>query len=154
MNRIASKLPIAVRLMLGLLFFVSGLNSFLQLAPFPPLPQPAADFLGAIAATGYLFPLIAGIKVLGGLALLSNRFVPFALVLLAPIVVNIAAFHLALTPDQPAMGILLPLLLAFLGWSYRRAYRPLFIARHQPEISASAHARPESSPSFRVGHEA
>ena len=74
-------------------FFVFGLNGFFNFIPMPPPPEPALKFLVALIGTGYLFPLIKGIEVLCGLALLSGLFVPLTLVVLAPIVVNIFLFH-------------------------------------------------------------
>jgi uncharacterized membrane protein YphA (DoxX/SURF4 family) len=97
-DAIRSKLPTAARLLLGLVFFVFGLNGFLQFLPQPPLPAPAGAFMGALAATGYMFPLIKGTEVAAGLLLLGGRFVPLALVLLAPVIVNIPLFHVVLAP--------------------------------------------------------
>ena len=61
-------------------------------------------------------------EVLAGTLLLTGKFVPLALVILAPIVVNVAAFHVFLTPGEPAMAIVLTFLLAFLGWTYRSSF--------------------------------
>ena len=115
-------LPLVARVLLGLIFFVIGLNGFFNFLPMPPHPGPADDFIGALAATGYMFPLLKGLEVLAGTLLLSGKFVPLALVILAPIVVNVAAFHVFLTPGEPAMAIVLTFLLAFLGWTYRSSF--------------------------------
>src|SRR5262245_14008901 len=93
-----SKLPLAARVVLGLIFTVFGLNGFLHFLPQPPSTPAAMAFGGALAATGYMFPLIKGTEVLAGVLLLSGRYVPLALTLLAPVVVNIVAFHLFLAP--------------------------------------------------------
>jgi len=122
--------PHAARVLLGLIFTVFGLNGFLNFLPQPPLSGAAGDFIGALAATGYMFPLIKGTEVVAGLALLSNRFVPLALVLLSPIVVNIFAFHSLLAPG--AIGVVLVLLTAYLGYSYRRQFAGVFTAVAQP----------------------
>lgn len=116
-------LPLVARVLLGLIFFVFGLNGFLHFLPMPPHPGPADDFGRALAATGYMFPLLKGTEVVAGAALLAGRWVPLALTVLAPIVVNIAAFHIFLTPGEPAMAILLVFLLAFLAWTYRSSFR-------------------------------
>ncbi|MCA9535998.1 MAG: DoxX family protein, partial [Myxococcales bacterium] len=79
-----SKLPTAARLFLGLAFTVFGLNGFLHFLPMPPMSGEPAAFMGALAATGYMFPLIKGTEVVAGLLLLGNRLVPLALTLLAP----------------------------------------------------------------------
>ena len=70
-----------------------GLNGFLNFIPQPPMSGPPANFVGALAATGYLLPLLKDTEVAAGALLLSNRFVPLALLILAPVVVNIVAFH-------------------------------------------------------------
>jgi hypothetical protein len=122
-------LPTAARLFLGLVFTVFGLNFFLHFLPMPPAPPRAAAFFGALLASGYLFPLLKTIEVAAGLLLLRNRFVPLALTLLAPIVVNIVAFHLVLAPG----GLLVPLVVLaaelYLAWSYRAAFAPMLQAR-------------------------
>lgn len=140
MNAITSKLPHAARLFVGLAFFVFGLNGFLGFMPQPPLPESAGAFMGALAATGYMFPLIKGTEVVAGLLLLSNRFVPLALILLAPIVVNIVAFHAVLAPGGVAMGIVLAAALAYLGYAYRASFAGVLSARAQPAAAESAEA--------------
>lgn len=115
------------RILLGLLFFVFGLNGFLHFAPLPPLPEKASAFMQAILATGYLMPLIKGVETITGALLLANIAVPFALVLLAPIHLNILLFHAYLTPpDAWGMSIVFSLLHIFVMWRYRDYYRPLF----------------------------
>src|SRR5438876_10334451 len=86
--------PTAARLFLGLVFTVFGLNFFLHFLPTPPLTPRAGAFAGALFATGYLFPLLKITEVVAGLLLLSNRFVPLALAVLAPVVINVVGFHL------------------------------------------------------------
>ena len=76
--------------------------------PMPPQPEPAAQFMGALAATGYFFPLLKATEVICGALLLSNKYVPLALVILAPIMVNILFFHLFLAPGP---GLAMPLVL-------------------------------------------
>ncbi|MGC1400836.1 hypothetical protein [Candidatus Binatus sp.] len=117
---------IVARVLLGLLFFVFGLNGFLHFMPNPP-PTPAAGaFFGALIATRYMFFLIFGTQVLGGALLLIGVAVPFALVLLAPVIVNILFFHIFLSPDLLPMALLVAALELFLAWYYRAAFAPLF----------------------------
>jgi uncharacterized membrane protein YphA (DoxX/SURF4 family) len=119
------------RLLLGLVFLVFGLNGFLGFLPQPELPAQAGAFAGALAATGYMFPLLKGLEVLAGLALLSNRFVPLALTVLAPIVVNIVLFHTFLAPPNPVTFLVLGLEL-YLAWAYRDAFRGVVRADAAP----------------------
>src|SRR5271165_1069257 len=85
--------PLLARLLMGLLFLVFGLNGFLHFIPQPKdMPEGVAAFSGALAKTGYMFPMVMGTQVLAGVLLLLNRFVPLALALIAPVIVNIIAF--------------------------------------------------------------
>jgi uncharacterized membrane protein YphA (DoxX/SURF4 family) len=136
MNSLVSKLPTAARIALGLVFFVFGLNGFLNFIPQPPMPEAAGAFAGALFKTGYFFPMLKGIEVASGLLLLSGRFVPLALAVLAPIVVNIAAFHLVLAPN-PVMVVLLLGLELYLAWSYRDAFAPMLKPRVSPKVATS-----------------
>jgi uncharacterized membrane protein YphA (DoxX/SURF4 family) len=132
---IVQRLPVAARLVLGLVFFVFGLNGFLHFLPQPPLTGPAGAFVGALVGSGYLFPLLKGTEVLAGSLLLANLFVPLALTLLAPIIVNIAAFHLFLAPGNYAVvGIVLASEL-FLAWTHRAAFASVLRARPPAETA-------------------
>lgn len=132
-------LPTAARGLLGLLFFVFGLNGFLNFMPMPPLAGPAGDFIGALAASGYMFPLIKGTEVLAGALLLAGRLVPLALVLLAPIIVNIVAFHLILAPGSYGMLALIVGLEAYLAWAYRDSFAGVLSPQARP-VDAEARA--------------
>jgi uncharacterized membrane protein YphA (DoxX/SURF4 family) len=136
-------LPTVARVVLGLVFVVFGLNGFLHFIPMPPMPDKAGAFMGGLAGAGYMFPLIKGTEVLAGLLLLSNRFVPLALTLLAPIIVNIVAFHTVLTPPNPIAFLVLAAEL-YLAWSYRDAFRPMLGARVKP-ASSEDEARPRAA---------
>jgi uncharacterized membrane protein YphA (DoxX/SURF4 family) len=130
-NAFARYAPVVARFVLGAAFFVFGLNGFLNFIPPPAegVPQGAMDLGIAMMNTGYLFQFIKGTEVLAGLLLLCNRFVPLALVVLAPIVLNILAFHLFLAPDGTGLSIVILALQLYLAWVYRRAYAPLLTAR-------------------------
>jgi uncharacterized membrane protein YphA (DoxX/SURF4 family) len=132
-----NKAVTAARVLLGLIFFVFGLNGFLHFLPQPPISGPPADFVGALAATGYMFPLLKGAEVAAGTLLLAGRFVPLALTVLAPIVVNIVAFHAFLAPSGLALPLVVVALEIFLAYSYRGAFRPMLRARVAPDVGAS-----------------
>jgi putative oxidoreductase len=128
--------------LLGLVFFVFGLNGFLHFIHQPPMSGPPADLLGAMIASGYLFVLVKATEVACGALLLSGRFVPLALTVLAPVVVNIVAFHAFLAPSGLAVPLVAVLLGVFLAWSYRSAFRPLLNARAVPDPSTDQAAPP------------
>jgi uncharacterized membrane protein YphA (DoxX/SURF4 family) len=132
MHTISRYAPAAARISLGLVFFVFGLNGFLQFLPQPPAPEKAMAFAGALAATGYMFPLIKIVEVVAGALLLSNRFVPLALAIVAPNVVNIVLFHAFLAPGGLAIALMLLGLELFLAYAYRNAYASMLHARTAP----------------------
>jgi uncharacterized membrane protein YphA (DoxX/SURF4 family) len=128
MDAVKKYAPIAARILLGLIFFVFGLNGFLHFLPQPPLPSAGGQFVGALIQTGYLFPLVKATEVVAGALLLAGRFVPLALVLLAPIIINIAGFHIFLVPGYGMVALLLALEI-FLAWAYRESFRPVLQSR-------------------------
>ena len=126
--------PIAARVLMGLIFFVFGLNMLLNFLPQPskPLPDDAAAFAGALIKSGYLFQLTAWTEVICGALLLTNHFVPLALAFIAPVVVNIVAFHVFLAPSGLVVAVIVLALNLYLAWAYRRVYRPMLAARIKP----------------------
>lgn len=143
--------PAAARYLLGAVFTVFGLNGFFHFLPQPPSTPAAMSFAGALFATGYFFPLLKGTEVVAGLLLLGNRYVPLALTVLAPIIVNIVAFHAFLAPQ--GIGIALVVLLAelFLAWSYRDAFAPMLEARVSPVREAAESVRVAGRPARAAG---
>lgn len=127
-------LPHVVRVLMGLGFFVFGLNGFLYFIPPPetPLPEEAIAFVTALVESRYMMPLIAATQLIVGALLLLNRFVPLALLLIAPFLVNSLAFHLTLEPSGLVSAIVFSLLEVYLAWAYRAAWRPLFVPRTLP----------------------
>lgn len=133
-STVVRRMTATVRILLGLPLAIFGLNGFLNFIPQPstPLPDKALAFVDALAASGYMMPLIAATLLVVGVLLLVNRFVPLALVLFAPFIVNSIAFHLFLEPAGLGMaGVFLALEL-YLTWAYRRSYGPVLTARVTP----------------------
>jgi uncharacterized membrane protein YphA (DoxX/SURF4 family) len=124
-----------VRFLLGLVFVIFGLNGFLHFMPEPPpesLPEGVKSLMGAFIKSGYMFPLIAGTQLISGVLLLINLFVPLALVLLAPVIVNIILFHIFLAPSTIGPGVLVAILELYLAWAYRKAFCPMLRAKTIP----------------------
>ena len=129
--------PTVARVLLGLLFFTAGSTGLLMslhLMPPPPdnLPPGAAAFSGALAKTGYMMQLSSGTDFIVGVLLLFNRFVPLALALIAPVIVNIVAFHLFLAPSGIGPGLVAATLEVYLAWVYRKAFLPMLATRTSP----------------------
>lgn len=120
------------RNLLGLMFVVFGLNGFLHFIPQPPPPiGTAGQFLGALGASHYMVPVFL-LQLIGGALLLSNRFVPLALVLLGPIIVNILLYHVLMDPaGLPPGMVALVLWLVVFSW-VRSAFAGVFAMRTAP----------------------
>ena len=104
----------------------------------------AVPFVGGLASAGYFFPLLKVIEIAAGALLLAGVRVPFALTLLAPIIVNIAAFHLFLSPGNYPIVALILAAEIYLAWTHRAAFAPLFArARARTTDTAGAAAAPD-----------
>lgn len=131
-QKIKSISVITARIVLGLIYFVFGLNFFLQFLTTPPQASGAAEsFTTGLFLTGYFFPMLKGLEVILGLALLVGTFVPLTLVILMPISLNILLFHVFLT-DNAILSIIMIVLQLYLAWMYRDYYKPLF--RHKAVV--------------------
>ena len=150
MKTIANKGPLAARLLLGVVFAVFGLNKLLPFLPEPAMTGAPAQFFGALFATGYMIPLLAMTEIVGGLLLLSGRYVPLGLTLLAPVVVNIMGFHLFLVHGGLPVPLTVLALEIYLAWSNRAAFAPMLRARVSPQ-ETSTKAQPKLSSVAAVG---
>jgi uncharacterized membrane protein YphA (DoxX/SURF4 family) len=142
----ARHLPTIARILMGLMFFVFGLNGFLHFIPQPKdaMPEGAAAFVGALVKTGYMFPLVMGTQLIVGALLLLNRFVPLALALIAPIIVGIVTFHGFLAPSGTAMAAIVLVLESYLAWAYRNAFGPMLAVRTTPGAGSATHETPDT----------
>ena len=122
-----SKAQLGARILLGLIFFIFGLNGFFGFIPMPPLPEQAMSFMGALIQSGYLFTFVKAVEVLVGAMLLTGVQVPFALILITPIALNILLFHFVLVgPSTIGMAVFILALIGYLAWSHRERYRSIF----------------------------
>ena len=115
-----------LRLILGLILLLFGINKFFNFIPMFEMPPAAANFLESLAATGYAFYVVATLEIIIGSLLLLKKWVPFALVLLAPLSVNILLFHIFLDISDIAVAIVIFGLNVLLMYKYWKAYRSLF----------------------------
>jgi uncharacterized membrane protein YphA (DoxX/SURF4 family) len=118
-------LTVIARILLGLAFAVLGSNAFIHFIKMPEMTGYPAQFLGAMAATGYL-QAVAAFQVVGGLLLLSGFFVPLGLTLLGPVVVNICMYHAFMDHSGIPSALVVCILEAFLIWRYRAAFAGVF----------------------------
>ena len=126
-----SKAAVIARILVGLMFFVFGLNGFLNFIEQPEGTPEGEAFLTALNDTGYLMTMIKVIETTCGALLLIGYFVPLALVLLAPIIVNILGFHLFLDPSVQGLGMAIVILVLhlFVTSQHWNAYGPLLVAK-------------------------
>ncbi|HZI47930.1 MAG TPA: DoxX family membrane protein [Pyrinomonadaceae bacterium] len=120
------------RLLLGLLFLVLGLNTFLHFLNMPMPTGLAGQFMGALFQSGYLY-VVAGLQVVGAVLLLVGRFVPLALVLLGPVIVNILLYHLLLNPAGIGLALVATVLWFIVFYAYRQYFSGIFVNRAAPQ---------------------
>ncbi len=126
-----SKAALVARILLGLMFFVFGLNGFLNFLEQPEGTPEGEAFIAALSDTGYLMTMVKVIETACGALLLAGYFVPLALVLLAPIIVNILGFHIFLDPSGQGLGMAIVILVLhlFVTSQHWSAYGPLLVAK-------------------------
>ena len=117
-----------VRILLGVIFVAFGLNAFLHFLPKPMPPGIAGQFVGAMFQSHYIL-FVSTIELICGALLLVNRYVPFALTILAPIIVNIIMFLLLLPPVGWQPGVLAAILWIMLFIHYRKYFSGIFVQR-------------------------
>lgn len=116
------------RYLLGIVFLVFGLNGFLQFIHMPPPTGLAAQFMGSLFVSHFLVVVFL-LQLIPALLLLANRYVPLALVLLGPVIVNILLFHAFMAPSGLPLALFAAILwtLAFAG--VRSAFSGVFQQR-------------------------
>jgi putative oxidoreductase len=132
-----------LQLALGFLMVVGGIMHFTVDPARWHLP-----LIDALKATGYMWEWIAAINVVGGAALMVNRFVPLALIVLAPISLNILLIHL-FNPGAGGIpiGLVVGGLQIVVSWLYRLEFCKLFVinASLEPTENSSQHANTKPS---------
>jgi putative oxidoreductase len=122
---------VIARYLAGVIFLVMGLNGFLNFIPLPPPVGIAGQFMGVLYASHYLWVIFA-FQVVAGALLLVNRYVPFAVAVLAPVIVNILSFHALMAPSGLPLAIFVAVLWAAIFIDVRPAFTGLFQPRLQP----------------------
>ncbi|HEY2039572.1 MAG TPA: hypothetical protein VGG95_07895 [Edaphobacter sp.] len=116
------------RILLGLLFTVFGLNGFLHFIPMQPPAGLAGQYMGALFVSHYLVVVFV-VQLVGGVLLLANRYVPLALILLGPVIVNILCFHAFLAPEGLPMAFVATALWVVVFAGVRRAFSGVFLQK-------------------------
>jgi putative oxidoreductase len=113
------------RILLGLIFVIFGLNKFLNFIHAPMPPGVAGQFAGILFTTHYLW-IIATIEVVCGILFLINRYVPLALTLVGPVVVNILIFHSLMSPAELPLALFVAVLWFVVFYFHRAAFAGIF----------------------------
>ncbi len=120
---------IIVRTLMGFLFLFASITYLFKIFPLPEVTGNVKVFRDGMEASGYLMYLVKAIELVCGLAFVSGRYVTLAVVLIAPIIVNIFCFHLFLDPKGLPVGILLVLANLFIAYNYRKNFESVFEAK-------------------------
>ncbi len=124
------KATLIFRILLGLIYLVFGLDYFLHFIPYQPMHTgAAADLKAGLMGTGYIYPMMKTIQILGGISLIIDRYAPFSAVVLFPISLNVLLFHTILVPSGWLMGVFLMGPNLFLGYAYRKYYAGMFVRK-------------------------
>ena len=122
-------LTLIARLLLGILFLVFGLNGFLNFLSMGPMPSGlAGQFILALVQSHY-FWVVAALQVVGGVLLIVGRYVPLALVLLGPVIVNILLYHIFMLPAGIVPALVATILWFIVFYSYRQFFSGIFVQR-------------------------
>ncbi len=121
-----TKLPVIARIVLGIVLIIFGMNKFFHFMPMPPMEGNAAIFMNGLGVSGYMFPLLGILEILIGVLLILKKAVPFALILLAPLAVNMVLFHAAMAPAGIAPAAIVFVLNAYLIYVNWSEYKNLF----------------------------
>jgi len=125
---------IGARVLLGLVFVVFGLHGFFQFSFIlaPEMNEAAGSLMGALVGTGYFMVVVKLVELTSGLMILTGRFLPLGLILLAPVSVNILLFHGFLDPAGLGMAIFIIVMQLFLAWTYRDSFSGVLQANAKP----------------------
>jgi putative oxidoreductase len=137
---------IVSRILLGLLFSFAGASGFYLITNPPPLPAGlAGTFQDVFFRSGWVL-FVDSVELIAGILLLTNRFVPLALVMLAAVISNILVFHITMMPAGLPVALVVTVLWTIVAWPLRSSFAPLFVQRVEPveggqEPVAREHAR-------------
>jgi putative oxidoreductase len=113
------------RYLLGLIFLTFGLNGFLHFIPMPPPTGTAAQFFGTLFVSGF-YVVIFFLQIVPAVLLLINHYVPLALTILGPIIVNILCFHILMAPAGLPLAIAVTVLWLIVAHQVRSAFAGIF----------------------------
>jgi putative oxidoreductase len=120
---------IIARILLGLIFAMFGANGLHPFLPMGPLPTGLAGEFLAVLFQSHWVIFVSVVQFICGVLLLVNRYVPLALILLGPVIVNIILYHALLNPAMAQPAVVVTILWIFLFYRYRKNFAGLFVQR-------------------------
>lgn len=114
------------RIVLAIFLIVLGSNGFFNFLPYPEMSDSANAFMGAINSAKFIFPLIGLIEIVSGILLLAKKAMPFALIMVLPILVNAMIFHVSLNPEGMLFATICFVCNIFLLYHNRESYKTLY----------------------------
>jgi hypothetical protein len=124
-NQVMRTASVIARYLAGVIFLVMGLNGFLNFIPLPPPGGIAGQFMGSLYVSHYLW-VIFTFEVIAGVLLLVNSYVPLAVAVLPPMIVNILVFHAFMAPSGLPLALSVAVLWAAIFIAVRPAFSGLF----------------------------
>src|SRR6202050_2356364 len=131
-NSVMRTASVIARYLTGVIFLVMGWTGFRNFIPLPPPGSIAGQFMGALYASHYLWVIFA-FQVIAGVLLLVNRYVPLAVAVLAPVIVNILSFHALMAPSGLPLALFVAILWALIFADVRPAFAGLFQSRSKAQ---------------------
>jgi uncharacterized membrane protein YphA (DoxX/SURF4 family) len=122
-------LTLVARILLGLAFLVFGLNGIFNFIPVPPIPPGLMKDFSTVMATSHYMAAVGIFEVVAAILFLINRYVPLALVLIGPVIVNILIFHILIAPASIGPGIFVTICWFIVFRSVRGAFAGIFQAK-------------------------
>jgi putative oxidoreductase len=120
---------IVARVLLGLVFTIFGLNGFLQFIPVKQWPTGLAGQFVTVLMQSHYGMFVSGFQLMGGVLLLSGQYIPLALAILGPVIVNILLYHLLLDRTGGSVAVVVALIWFFLFFRYRKYFASLFVRK-------------------------
>jgi len=113
------------RILLGLLFAIFGLNGFLHFIPAPPFSGLVLQFFTVLFAS-HFYVMVFAVQFVCGILLLTNQYVPLAIVVLGAVLANILTFHATMNPQGFPVAIIATILWFLTAWPIRAQFAPIF----------------------------
>jgi uncharacterized membrane protein YphA (DoxX/SURF4 family) len=117
-------LYLLVRCCVGILFIANGVNGLMGFSKQLDTAIPLTEHLHATCSSAGA-AILMGLQILGGMGLMSGRFVNLGLLILGPIVTQFLFCHLQEHQEALWLAIVLMLAVTYLTWRNRQAWLAL-----------------------------